>query len=208
VDSAVVIEQLGIVIPELLDREVPRETRRVGGVCILASRLGLGVLRHYGIPAEPVVLSFIAANQEWLEWRAKWDVDGVFAPEEPMPDGAWSVAGGFDQGGPGGYDAHLALAVGEGGYLLCDFDAVQMDRPQHGIHVPTSVIVPWDGQAAWVALADGGAIAYGLHVGTNVANFRLAPDWVKGARLITPAIRELRARLNSSAMIEPPTEEA
>lgn len=203
-EQARVVDLLAEIVPRVMREEF---RGAVNGLCLNASRVGFEALRYFEIGVEPVVLSAIAANREWLQWRAKWDVDGIFKPEEAMPEEAWSVALGFDQNpsqlGGSGYDAHLALAVGEGGYLLLDLDAGQMGRPEHGIHIEPAVVVPWDGEQAWVDLPDGGGVAYGRHVakGSGLPNYRQAGGWRKSGRYVGPVIREVRSRLNSPATI-------
>jgi hypothetical protein len=211
-EQARVVDLLAEIVPRVMREEFDGA---VNGLCLNATRVGFEALRYFGIPSTPVVLSAIAANREWLEWRSKWDDAESQLAVGPMPGEAWSVALGFGQNpsklGGSGYDAHLALAVGAGGYLLVDLDSGQMSRPERGIHVEPGVVVPWDGKAAWVELPEGGAIAYGLHVATEpLPNYRQAGGWRKSGQYAGPVIREIRGRLNSPATLPstPTTEEA
>lgn len=175
-------------VPAMLERELPRATRRNPGVCILAARVGHDVLRYFGVSSEPVALRAVAGNAIWREWYL---ANAPEPPTPPMPDAAWSVAVGWGTQNPDpGYDGHLALRLDEG--WLLDLDAGQFSRPQHSIFIPETVLAPFD-QYGGIELDEGGLLSYGRI--ENPPNWKVTPDWRKGGNLAGPVIRAVRSRL-------------
>jgi len=179
-------------VPAEIERWVPRHLAGQAGWgrCIQATRVGLEVLRYFGVEARPLVTLLITGNRAWAEWM----LDGS---PQPMPDEAWAV--GIDDElheGQRGFPGHLVIELD--GQLL-DLDAGFYARPERGIFVPPTVLVEMTpveetGALAGTDLAEGGALLYGQHRGTPV-NFRGTGAWKHTVTWAGPVIRRMRDQL-------------
>lgn len=194
-----ILDALRAEVPvELARRNPPELLRQVGrGSCVQATRVGIEALNYFGVKAKPLTVMMICGNNAWAEWM-KLDTFG----SEQMPDEAWSV--GIDpvlRPGERGFPGHLVIEVD--GQLL-DLDAGFYSRPDRGIHIPETVLVPLstdptvlgNGNLAGIDLDDGGVILYGQHHGAP--DFRTSGAWRDTAKWAGPVIRRMRDRLEAS----------
>ncbi len=195
-----ILDALRAEVPvEMARRNPPELLRQVGrGSCVQATRVGIEALRYFGVKAEPLTVMMICGNLAWAEWM-KLDTFG----SEQMPDEAWSV--GIDpvlHPGERGFPGHLVIEVD--GNLL-DLDAGFYSRPDRGIHIPPTVLIPLatdrkiieNGNLAGIDLDDGGVILYGQHL--NPPPFRQSGAWRETGKWAGPVIRRMRDRLEAAA---------
>jgi hypothetical protein len=151
VTRAKTLERLIRYAPPILERAAKTRAR-----CILATAVGLDVLRAFDIPAAPLAVHVVLANRAYL--RA-------------LDRGA-SIAGAIVCGGhvletaPPDYtdrDANMwagHLVICTHGALV-DLDLQQMQRPQHGLELPAAAQFPWrDGLRAREFPIAGAVIRY------------------------------------------------
>lgn len=165
--------------------------------CVLHTRLGLDVLRYFGIhaQAEPVAVSAFTA-----------DAYAAFQTGEDLTNVGYSVGvygdGNTDRA-PNGrlmWDGHLVLHVAHGPRLV-DLTADQLHRPQHGLVVNAPIITPifdpaaWDRTGAMTLTSPDGTVV--LYQRMDNAAWRRAADWTgpfpaSTRALVAATIRELR----------------
>jgi hypothetical protein len=114
---------------EHLVKEVPPALRRAGlkpNHCVLASRLGVELLRHYGVRARAVATDLTVLNSPYSEAVIREESFDVKQAEE---DGAWAIwVSRHDQGDLG----HVVIVADE--RVLLDLTAHQANRPKKQIH--------------------------------------------------------------------------
>lgn len=194
-----ILDALRAEVPvELARRNPPELLRQAGrGSCVQGVRVGLEALSYFGISAKPLVTLMITGNQSWVEWMA----DGS---PEPMPDEAWSV--GIDsrvKPGDRGFPGHLVIEID--GQIL-DLDAGFYSRPQHGMIIPPTVLVPITtdpialdyGNLAGFDLEGGGVILYGEH--HSPPNYTRSGAWRETRKWAGPVIRRMKDRLGKEVM--------
>lgn len=160
--------------------DVGRPLMRKGGLgldsCIASCRIGMDVLRRFGVHSAPLAVKAAAFNatghQFMLDGHPEW--------VKERRDGAYALGAGY---GPGprsdAWNGHLVLIVGSS--HLLDLSADQLARPAHGIHVEAMVAaLPKHGLFAptdrIVAINPrGGAVVY--EADPRNAAWRAAPDW-------------------------------
>ncbi len=128
--------------------------------CIAATRVGLEALKPFGIAGRPMPAKVVATN---AARNYELVIDDTCV-------------------GPG-YSGHLVI-VGKikGQLFLLDLSAAQLDRPERGINVPSSILVlpppDFEFEGAWeMPLSDGegGLITYSAY--PNAPDFTKAPVW-------------------------------
>lgn len=159
--------------------------------CILSTRLGVDVLKRYGLDAKAQPVIVAAFNREGYEMYAR------NVPPSQWPDDAWSVgvAGtGESDRDVRAWDGHLVVllrnppnAEGRKVRTLIDLTADQFDRPERGIYVGgpvfmdlTSTWTPHD--PLFTTMGAGSpddvrtVVLYKPQV--NAGDWRSAPDWM------------------------------
>jgi hypothetical protein len=167
--------------------EVLRASAR--GSCVQATRMGIEALKYFGVKAKPLVTLAITGNAAWVEWVKLED------PTAPWSDEVWSVGTDPKQKpGERGYPAHLVIEID--GQLL-DLDAGFCARPEKGIHVPDTVLLPLTAHGAAMDLAEGGVLLYRYH--TPTVDYRKSGAWRDSQKWAGPVIRRMRERLADAA---------
>lgn len=162
-----------------------------GPACILATAIGIDVLKEFGIEARPLSVQVDVVNRAWLDGdvAAAWRLSAGYPPEEAakmlaprtnVPTSPW--------------DGHLVIEL-VGRAALLDLDLKQMARPRHRIVVPpVGWFEGWNGTAGEWPLADGGRIFYRAKR-DDVASWGGARDWwdrAKRADSVAAVVRAIR----------------
>jgi hypothetical protein len=166
--------------------------------CIAATRMGLEVLRYFGVAAVPQPVRLGAFN------ATAWAALAAGQPLDTEHTDAWSVgvAGVGQPRSRGGWDGHLALLVRDA--VLLDLSLDQFSRPEHQLVLAASwfPLPPEFFQDGWVTYqhALGAVIRYQrLHD----ASWKRSRDWLAtDRRWIRPVgriIRAVRADLASAS---------
>ncbi len=135
--------------------------------CIAATKVGVQVLREWGIEARPLLVGVTARCPST-----------AFSPAyEVIIDHRSSKK----CGGPG-LSGHLVIAgrVGAKEFLL-DLSAYQMDRPERGLHVPRGIYVAVDKLSLPLAVDTGDSqsvVTYERHRSPKHSRWRDTPDWL------------------------------
>jgi hypothetical protein len=204
-----IISAVVATVPEEMQRDFPPEY----GVntCILSSRVGLEVLRHFKVKVRAVPTKVQVFNESMVrrigrEQRhpvANWE-----ARKWHRQDGSWALGIG-DTGNtdPTRFDAHLVLLIHGGDYgtmggVLADLALHQASRPQRDINLePMVATVPPD-------FLGGGPLT--VKVGTNVARYEhfpeadgwtMTPDWQdrqRRSRIVERSIATIERKLGRS----------
>lgn len=177
--------------------------------CVLSTRVGVDVLRYFGVPAEPELVQTFAFSPAYVEWvNAGGDPNGT--PHDEWPPGAWSVGIDLRPERPGGFPGHVVVRLADD--ALLDLDARQFARPAYGLVVPTTLALRVDpdlwraGELATFGLDGGSAISYRRLDDPRLrATLAAAPNWrYRAGReslrpIIGQTIRVARARLSAAA---------
>ena len=160
--------------------------------CIASCRIGMDVLRMFGIRSHPIAVKAAVFNQKGHEFMDSGHPDWV----RQGRDGAHSVGIGYGGPDPRKWDGHLVLLVR--GRLLLDLSIDQAARPDKGIYLhafrtvlPTGFLE--QGSGLVVQNPEGGTISYELNLGNR--SWKFAPDWREGrwddvTHLVTVAVRQ------------------
>ena len=105
-ELAEIIRLTRLLVPPQVEAILPAKLDGGSGRCLPSSRLGMEVLRYFGVEAEPLPTRALAVNAAWQEWQ-----HGEAQGEGEMPDPAWSVMVGFPHDEGRGVDMHLVLLV-------------------------------------------------------------------------------------------------
>ena len=199
--QAAVVEALVECAPPVI-AALATEPRR----CLLASALGLEVLRYYEVPARPVLAFVGCLNAAWVEHVERRHAAGLaMLPEaEVRATGAHCVIASNLAVGPG-ISGHVLLRL-EG--ALVDLDMQQFRRPQHAIHVPDAAVLEYpEGKEDSIETATtsyplegGGRLVVQVVPGEEPWLARRAKDWHRAQRgewrhEVGLIIRAMRARL-------------
>lgn len=190
-DTNAVLDALRQEVPVEIYRRNPAEVLRASkrGSCVQATRMGVEALKYFGVEAKPLVTLAITGNAAWVEWMKLED------PDAPWSDEVWSV--GTDPNlkeGERGYPAHLVIEID--GQLL-DLDAGFSARPEKGIHVPATVLLPLTEFGAGIDLDEGGVLLYRRH--STKVDYRQSGAWRNSQKWAGPVIRRMRDRLADAA---------
>lgn len=190
-----IVEAAAVAVPKAF-AVVTLGKRLRSGRCIMMTRIGIDVLKHFGVEAQPELVEIIVGNKWWCEWVEA-------GMPEPMPENAYSVALIDDPTDPeqvpvkeNDYPAHMVVRTA---HDLIDFDFRQFSRPTKRMQTPPVVAINipnWtvfdheDGivrdasrQPGW---HDGMAMRLMLHRiedarrETGRYDYEHAPDWVNG----------------------------
>jgi hypothetical protein len=133
--------------------------------CILATGVGISVLEHFGLHAEPVSVYAYAINAAYWSWLERNKAG-------PPPADARFV--GVDKSSTGkGWPGHLVIGVDA--EALVDLDLQAFNRPQKQILVPAAEW--WEaypGEPVWEFEMGGTLMVY---IPTGDLSYRRAPDW-------------------------------
>lgn len=141
--------------------------------CIAASRIGLDVLKSFGIAARPQVVSALAGSPAFHAW------DKAEAP----PANAFFVTISISRSEPGSraFGGHLVLyGKVRGEYFLLDLSAPQLHRPQKNILVPEPVLLfssePIDKRHCVSVISESGTVLY-YEPEEPLDDWQGTPDW-------------------------------
>ena len=141
--------------------------------CIAATKVGLAVLRAFGVAGGPWETIAFAGNGSFMTWSEA-------GQQGDPPADARFVAVDPDRPAPnGGYNGHLVITgkVRGRGYLL-DLSAPQLDRPDKAIRVPEPILLRADdrGEIGPLKLEAGAVLLYEPHPKAR-GEFEAAKDW-------------------------------
>jgi hypothetical protein len=170
-------------------RRVLREAGLKPDSCIAATRVGLEVLRYFGISAEELPVGMMVFNGPMLALMHRLQRLPTVAEIEAEP-GAWSVGVGVKPPGllednrTGGWDGHLVILTepfADDVRWLIDLSVDQASRPQYGILMPECILA--EATPGFLAGAqrlvgegpNGMTITYEAH--PENTDYRTAPDW-------------------------------
>ena len=176
--TAEILERLIETAPAVIAATAKPE---VAGRCILATRLGLEVLRACGVQAEPWPVEALALNAAGVAWEDRG------RQGDPRALGVRILHVSPDAEGPG-IGGHLLIRVRAadlpGGWAVVDLDARQFQRPaivREGVAVgaidlPDALWWPTASpEGPWTAQCDTGAfLGYRTLPGLR---YRHSPDW-------------------------------
>jgi len=159
-------------VPPFLAQYVDQPRR-----CILATRFGYDICRHFNVKAEAVTVNTRALNATMMECLQR-----NVSPEEAQELGAWEVAVDVDSVNPEntGYPGHLVLYM-EDLRRCVDLDAQQFSRPAKRMVVPDAVQFQVTGPflsgrgVQTFTLSEGGVLMYQRW--TSTYDYRQAPNW-------------------------------
>lgn len=200
-----ILNTLGDLISSTIDAHYTTTERR----CVMATRIGYLVARHYGIDIEAIPVNVTVGNRVWAEWMADSLERGLHPGQDNlMPDAAWAIAIHERHSGPAKpnqWPGHLVLANDRS---LVDLDFRQFNRPHKDIHAPESAIFLFDDEmsqgfweenrrATW-SLTNHGHDLYAVyeHAPTNMAYLE-AGDW---KRDFEPVVHSLIKQIDLRVM--------
>lgn len=176
-EAAELVRKLVEVAPAIIDRNgYPRFPLGARGRCIASTRIGIEVLKAFGVEAIPVPVNTRLINKAYrlaMDKRITW--------EEARKRGAWLLE--VDVGEPQdslSWPGHLVIGLPQSDTLV-DLDLVQFARPLKQIHVPEAVAFDvdkkwWEGKRlTYYALEDGGQLF--LERLRDYPPFEVSPDW-------------------------------
>lgn len=156
--------------------------------CILATRHGIEILRHFDIPAKPVAVRALAFNQPgWQEFET-----ALHEERAPHYEGeAYSVGISGDGDSDGGWwDGHLIIQTPR---FLVDLTLHQMSRPQHNIPLePIYLDKPkdWDSGGLHIFGFDTGVTAF-YKVMEEQDSYQHSGDWRNADPVLLTATAEV-----------------
>lgn len=177
-------------VPDVLDRYFHRD------ICILATRLGLEVLRYFNITdayAQSVTcrvmngeaVALLEAGREDDMWRL------VKANTRDKPGGPWLMAVNTTEANDGRFPGHVGIVVPvdhpDLRAMFLDLTAQQFDRPHKGIELhPVTLQLEdeWFDEALPIEQPRTGVLINGAIIGycpvpdhPGAASFTNSPDW-------------------------------
>lgn len=178
-----ILRALTDVVPFEVDKDFPATMGM--STCILSTRVGFEVLRHFGVPKRAIAVSVGVFNRPLVE---RIGSEGRFPRDEEMEkwfkqDGSWGL--GIGRTGSveaGRFDGHMALLVfpnqdDESGGVLIDLALQQNSRPKKKITLEPMVgTVPKDflkGETFITSMNDC-VVRYDR---LDSDQWQLAPDW-------------------------------
>jgi hypothetical protein len=198
VTKSKVISRLVELQPPILDAWLAERSR-----CILATAIGIDVLRHFDIDARPVSVQMDLWNKPWVDWvRAGKPGEGTITAVLDLErrggymlsagDSSVPVPGGLQ---PGRWDGHLMVEVPGPTALLIDLDLQQFRRPAKGFNLPAAVVFHLtDPQGAEFTIPGGGKLR--IETKRHDQSFTAAPDWNSQAKrqaVVKEVIRAIRS---------------
>lgn len=184
-----IVQRLAYIAPAKIN-----EIAKPGPHCVLATAVGVKVLRMFDINAVPFPVEVTVCNQQWMDWaKADFAPDG--SPEEQLRRGAHIITNKPDWNGQTlpslnppsgrGWDGHLVVRVVDLN-LLVDLDLGSFRRPTKGIIVPDSVVAPLTPQLTVVGgYGDGTTmthVSYKPLVAPYADDYQTSRDWSEDHR--------------------------
>lgn len=148
--------------------------------CIVSTRLGLEVLKYFGVGA--------AAQAVTVAAFTKAAAAAIIAGENPRDFGHSVGIAGTDEitmqpDGRRSWDGHLVIRLTQQPVLI-DLSADQLDRPQRGLRVPQPIIAPIDdttaferGRSLVLESAEDGTVLF--YTALTSRAWRKSSDWTK-----------------------------
>jgi hypothetical protein len=173
----------------LVDGWCSISTEYAPNACILATRVGIEVLRYFGVPASAVSTALCVLNAEYITWQQA-------GSQEPLPPEAHSI--GVDPAAvptQPRYRGHLVLVTDDN--TMIDLTLPQVNRPHKGIELqPLVARVPKDFRTntSWFATKNAGCeVAYQPF---DDRTYKEAPDWRNHKDLVGPLIRYIKETIS------------
>lgn len=176
-EPAELIKKLVEVAPAIIDRNgYPRYPLGARGRCIASTRIGIEVLKAFGVEAIPVPVNTRLANEPYL-----LALDNRITWAQAHKRGAWLIE--VDVGSPQddlSWPGHLVIGLPQFNGLI-DLDLVQFDRPLKNLHVPEAVSFEvdklwWNGKRLTFYALEGGGRLF-LEKLVTYPPFEVSPDW-------------------------------
>jgi len=171
-----VIQRLAVQVPLVFRQHQLKATR-----CILATSVGLDVLRAFGIEARALSVKLDLVNAAWVRWVEAGKPGG---DQAALKLGAWALAAGYPPeawGVPkrvvpaGSWDGHLVIEV-PAMKVLIDLDMQQLNRADKGIVMPDAAVLHLvDSNVATYNTPDGGMLR--IEARREDLSFQVARDW-------------------------------
>lgn len=133
-----ILKRLAAFGPPIIDRG----SKPTGGHCVLATRVGIMALRHFGIQAQPLPVRLVIHNAvvvALLERVREPSADDWAAAKAA---GGWTVDVGHPEAPGDGWTGHLVVHVPTH-QLLMDLDLGQYARPTKQIKVCSGQVFSW-----------------------------------------------------------------
>jgi hypothetical protein len=173
--------------------------------CVAGTALGIGVLEHFGIPAEPLPVRLMIWNalaSRFIAEKGTLPMNGDPDWEGAVKEGAWTLGVGWPNptGEPSKWDGHLVI-VAPG--VMIDLTLGQVNRPAKGIQLSASRFVWPDnatvGMRIPITREDGLTVVYSP---SSDSRWKAAPPWkdrnTSGFRRLTGrVIRRISERLEA-----------
>lgn len=208
--EVLILTALREIVPNAVERDFP-------GIqtCVLTARVGLEVLRHFGIKARPVPVWAYVFNEHMrrmVNEMGRYPADQREMREWWKKHRAWTLGvGRTGQAADDRFDAHLVLMThrwddseGDGGVLI-DLALGQVSRPQRRIYLePVVATVPdgfMDEEKLSPLLADSGnnnTVRYQFYPEKR-GEWTHFPDWADQHRrdpIIRRSIEKIDAKLD------------
>lgn len=165
--------------------------------CIWASRIGMDVLKHFGIKARCITVNFYCANAAFMEQMMKhgrMPRDKAELEEWHKENGATNmgvVSDDDDAKNWDRYNGHVVTFLPDDNIII-DLSSEQFNRPQYGITVepaPRKVPVGWElleSEEAHYDLPGGGVAVYKAR--PDQRGYIFTQAWVDspGRRMVVP----------------------
>lgn len=156
--------------------------------CIASTRIGIAVLRHFGVLCRPQPVTMMAFTGPAFEALAAGQRDASKFDHSKGEHSLGIVGNGeitTHPDGTFGWDGHLVILVPQPAMLI-DLSIDQADRPELGLHLTGPVLCPLDNIVAFRA---GERTAYEREDGMVLTYRRLLSDnWKKSARTGFPEL--------------------
>lgn len=156
-------------VPIIRERWLPRS-------CIASTRIGMGVLKHYGIPCYPQAVKVDALNRAAARAVLEGWTDPVALEEAGVKMVGIDGTGALDNVA-GSWDGHLVLVTADatGLEIIVDLTLDQMSRPEHDLPLEPVVLPVFDGWPFGVTFPGSGVQVLYRKIPTR--SYRSTKDW-------------------------------
>lgn len=181
--SGKILERLITFGPELIEDYTITPSR-----CVLATAVGIEVLRAFAIDAHPLPVNVSIVNDRYVRLIGR----GMSATTALAQGGHVMVTAGEQVTNPKEWGAHVVIHLPALRYVL-DLDLRQFRRPRYGLEPPPADVFPWPrGRCAGEFKIPGGLLCYEVIADRG---FERGRDWWDSARrepLVRALVRAVR----------------
>jgi hypothetical protein len=169
-------------ITEIAPSEIGKRWDHDRGACIASTKIGLIVLKHFKIHAEPLSITMIVGNAKFGVWLNA-GCQPFASTEEAKASGVRYVLVDdvLRKERSNGYPGHLVIAMRDRNAVL-DLGLRQFRRPAKNIDPPDGALLTvneefWTGGECMYELTNGEVAI--IRRQENPPDWTLAPDWCK-----------------------------